>query len=52
MGIDLEGIRKSLNKEKLKSLDTHEISENIDMVSKRLEESRKIIDVALLEMGE
>lgn len=50
IGVDLKVIRKSLNKEKLKKSSNLEISENIDTVSKKLEESKEIIDNALLEM--
>lgn len=50
IGVDLKGIRKSLNKEKLKKSNNIEISENIDTVSRKLEESKEIIDNALFEM--
>ena len=50
IGVDLKGIIKSLNKEKLKKSNNIEISENIDTVSKKLEESKEIIDNALFEM--
>lgn len=50
IGVDLKDIRKSLNKEKLKNSGNLEISENIDTVSKKLEESKEIIENALIEM--
>lgn len=50
IGVDLKDIRKALNKEKLKNSGNLEISENIDTVSKKLEESKEIIENALLEM--
>lgn len=50
IGVDLKDIRKSLNKEKSKKSSNLEISDNIDTVSKKLEESKEIIDNALLEM--
>lgn len=50
LGVNVDDIRKSLNKEKLKNSGNLEISENIDAVSKKLEESKEIIDNALLEM--
>lgn len=50
IGVDLKDIRKSLNKEKLKKSSNLAISENIDTVSKKLEESKEIIENALLEM--
>lgn len=50
IGVDLKDIRKSLNKEKLKNSGNLEISENIDTVTKKLEESKEIIENALLEM--
>ena len=50
IGVDLKDIRKSLNKEKLKNSGNLEISENIDTVTKKLEESKEIIENALFEM--
>ena len=47
IGVDLKDIRRSLNKEKNSNF---EISDNIDTVSKKLEESKEIIENALIEM--
>lgn len=49
-GIDLKEIKKVFDKGKTENVENLEISESIDIVSKKLEESKKIIDVALLEM--
>ena len=50
LGVSLKDIRKVLRKEKLKNEDKSEISDSIDVISKNLEESKIIIDEALLEM--
>lgn len=50
LGINLKELKKSLDKNNLKESDNLEISENIDNVSKKLEESKEIIENALLEM--
>ena len=49
IGIDLKQIKRVLDKEKLRK-SGQEISDSIDVVSKKLEESKDIIDNALLEM--
>ena len=48
IGIDLK--KRVLDKEKLRKSGQVEISDSIDVVSKKLEESKDIIDNALLEM--
>lgn len=50
IGVSLKDIRKALRKEKLKNEGKSEISDSIDVVSKNLEESKLIIEEALLEM--
>lgn len=50
IGIDLKQIKRVLDKEKLRQSGQVEISDSIDVVSKKLEESKNIIDNALLEM--
>ena len=50
IGIDLKQIKRVLDKEKLRKSGQVEISDSIDVVSKKLEESKIIIDNALLEM--
>ena len=50
LGVSLKDIRKVLRKEKLKNEDKSEISDSIDVISKNLEESKIIIEEALLEM--
>lgn len=50
LGISLNDIKKILNKEKNKNAESLEISKNIDVVSKKLEDSKEIIETALLEM--
>ena len=50
IGIDLKEIKRVLDKEKLRKSGQVEISDSIDVVSKKLEESKNIIDNALLEM--
>lgn len=49
-GIDLKEVKKVFDKGNTENAENLEISESIDIVSKKLEESKKIIDVALLEM--
>ena len=49
-GKDLKEIKKVFDKGKTENVENLEISESIDIVSKKLEESKEIIDVALLEM--
>lgn len=51
-GINLKEIKKVFDKEKGSAEDVEklEISESIDIVSKKLEDSKEIIEVALLEM--
>ena len=50
LGVSLKDIRKAFRKEKLKNEDKSEISDSIDVISKNLEESKIIIEEALLEM--
>ena len=50
IGIDLKQIRRVFNKEKLRKSGQMEVSDSIDVVSQKLEESKDIIDNALLEM--
>lgn len=50
IGIDLKQIKRVLDKEKLRKSGQVEISDSIDVVFKKLEESKDIIDNALLEM--
>lgn len=50
LGVNLKDIKKSLNKESLKNSGNIKISESIDSVSKNLEDSKEIIENALLEM--
>lgn len=50
IGIDLKQMKRVLDKEKLRKSGQVEISDSIDVVSKKLEESKDIIDNALLEM--
>ena len=50
LGVSLKDIRKAFRKEKLKNEGKSEISDSIDVVSKNLEESKIIIEEALLEM--
>lgn len=50
LGVNLNDIKQTLDKEKLKSSGNLEISENIDTVRKKLEDSKEIIETALLEM--
>ena len=48
--INLKDIKKVINKGKLKDAGKLEISESIDDVSKKLEDSKEIIETALLEI--
>ena len=50
LGINLKDIKKVINKGKLKDAGKLEISESIDDVSKKLEDSKEIIETALLEI--
>lgn len=50
LGVSLKDIKTSLNKENLKTTENNEISESIDSVSKNLQDSKEIIENALLEM--
>lgn len=49
-GINLKDIKRVFDKEKTESAENLEISESIDIVSKKLEDSKEIIEVALFEM--
>mgnify|MGYP001079842694 FL=1 len=50
LGINLKDIKKVINKGKLKDAGKLEITESIDDVSKKLEDSKEIIETALLEI--
>ena len=50
LGINLKDIKKVINKGKLKDAGKLEISESIDDVSKKLEDSKEIIETALPEI--
>lgn len=50
LGVSLKDIKTSLNKENLKTSENNVISESIDSVSKNLQDSKEIIENALLEM--
>ena len=50
LGVSLKDIKTSLNKENLKTLENNVISVSIDSVSKNLQDSKEIIENALLEM--
>ena len=50
LGVSLKDIKTSLNKENLNASEDNVISESIDSVSKNLQNSKKIIENALLEM--
>lgn len=50
IGIDLKQIKRVFNKEKLRKSGQMEVSDSINVVSQKLEESKDIIDNALLEM--
>lgn len=49
-GISLKDIKRVFDKEKTESAENLQISESIDIVSKKLEDSKEIIEVALYEM--
>lgn len=49
-GIDLKDIKRVFDKEKTAGAENLEISESIDIVSKKLQDSKEIIEVALVEM--
>ncbi|RHR21619.1 hypothetical protein DWX43_23720 [Clostridium sp. AF19-22AC] len=50
LGIDLRDIKKTLDRKRLRDSNNLEISESIDTVSQKLEDSKEIIENALLEM--
>lgn len=50
LGVNLRDIKKTLNKEVSHNTESLEISESIDMVSQKLEDSKEIIEDALFEM--
>ena len=50
LGINLKDIKRVINKKKLEDAGKLEISESIDDVSKKLEDSKEIIENALLEI--
>lgn len=50
LGVNLKDIKKSLDKAKFGNSENSNIGENIDAVSKKLEDSKEIIENALLEM--
>ncbi len=50
LGVSLKDIKTSLNKENLNASEDNVISESIDSVSKNLQNSKEIIENALLEM--
>lgn len=50
LGVDLKDIQKTLDKAKLKDAGKLDISDNIDAVSKKLEDSKEMIETALLEV--
>lgn len=50
LGVNLKDIRKALNKELSSKTESLEISESIDTVSKKLEDSKEIIENALFEI--
>ena len=52
LGVDLKSFKKSLDKTRLKDSDNLKISESIDAVTSKLEDSKEIIENALLEMEE
>lgn len=49
-GINLKDIKRVFDKEKTESAENLQINESIDIVSKKLEDSKEIIEVALYEM--
>lgn len=50
IGIDLKQVKRVFDKEKIRKSGQTEVSDSIDVVSQKLEESKDIIDNALLEM--
>lgn len=50
IGTDLAAIQKAFDREKLKTAGKLNISNNIDAVSQKLEESKETIELALLEV--
>lgn len=50
LGVNVKDIKKILDKQRLKSSGNLEISNSIDTVSKKLEDSKGIIENALLEI--
>ena len=50
LGVSLKDIKKSLNKENLNKTEDNVISKSIDSVNKNLQDSKEIIENALLEM--
>lgn len=50
IGVDIREIKNAFDKSKLKENKKTEIIDSIDVVSQKLEESKEIIDNALLEM--
>lgn len=50
LDVDLKDIQKTLVKAKLKNAGKLDISDNIDAVSKKLEDSKEMIETALLEV--
>jgi len=50
LGVNIKDIKKVLDKQKLKKSGNLEISNSIDTVSKKLEDSKEIIENALLEI--
>lgn len=50
LGVDLKAIQKTLDKEELKKAGKLNISDNIDAVSKKLEDSKEMIETALFEV--
>lgn len=50
LGVNLKDIKASLNKENLKTSEDNMISVSIDSVSKNLQDSKEIIEEALIEI--
>lgn len=51
LGVNLKDIKKTFTKEILEKSESLEISESIDTVSKKLEDSKEIIENALFEIN-
>lgn len=51
LGVNLKDLKKTFNKEILEKSESLEISESIDTVSKKLEDSKEIIENALFEIN-